>query len=861
MRKRISLIVGLTALVLSPVAGLLGPGDGVQAWRVDRTYPEASFTPPYNVSNSPPPDYPNTQRVRAAIDSQAYLHVAWMEGRDGSGDGPAYVKGRDYEWPVWEPAGPFNNRGYTNPTVALDSSGTVHLAWGASDNGTAPYDVYYAFKPVGGGWSTPANISNSSYNTVFGQIAIDSQDRIWVAWQTSESGTDTEIYARSRPAGGSWGAIKPVSNNHDRDDQSPSIAIDNDDVPYVTWRSRYSGQRFDIFLSKYVDGAWTAPYPISATALDSNFPRVGTDDAGNAYVVWDEELYCEDCFQILCRRWDGTQWLGTTQISPPTLKALRPVIAVDHGNLYVVWQDYRDSAQGKPEIYFSHSTDYGATWSVNENASSNSTASYWPDVVAQAGGYAHIFWQDNATSENLDIYYSQATVDIGPTEPPTGWVDVRAHEPANDPNYTRRLDVTLIISATAAPGATVTHMRICNEGACDPLPAWEPFATSKPDWQLLDNGQNCGYRSVLIWFKDNNDLVSDAYSDYTIYDNNVVANMILNEGHPYTNRTMVMVNSQDEPAECTGLRQIRLQETGHNYTNWMVFYSRVYFFLAPSGSTERTVNAEYRDYVDDNASTANDSIVLDTIPPTGTAPVLNSGISWTMELEIPVSDLQGYDDQSGLANVWFANRPSGPWLAMPYVPPPHQYTWNLGYGGPPTQTPDLHRVYVKYEDDTGYESFPGNCSQPYSATISVGGIAVGYLPLVAKGHGQLNTAPTVVESEQVSLVLLTDPPQAGPGQDVLLYLAAWREQDEPLEGTLRLALPEGLRAVQAWSAYGQLLEVDDHLVISHERAWREQAAWIVVQARVVAGDALQVHGDMTWDQGSVTAPPVWIENR
>jgi hypothetical protein len=240
----------------------------------------------------------------------------------------------------------------------------------------------------------------------------------------------------------------------------------------------------------------------------------------------------------------------------------------------------------------------------------------------------------------------------------------------------------------------------------------------------------------------------------------------------------------------------------------------------------------------------------------------------TNQLLVTVSNLQAFDNESGVGRVWLANNCSpngdGVWQSQTYCSdPPCSYTWNLGYGGPPIVAPDLHKVCVKYEDWSGYGDFPGNFTPVYSGTITVNNISTIFLPVVTRGYASNTRARAPVAPSAAGLALFADPPRAGPGQDVLLYLVASPEVETPLESTLRLELPAGLRVIRAWSAYGTLLQVDERTVVSRERTSARQVAWILVQARVEpqAGPALQVLGEMAWDGGSLTASPVEVENR
>ncbi len=397
MRRKPGPTVCLVALLVL-LGSFLQPSGSIPLPQVLAASLDTSFTAPYNISNSP--SYDASQRARLTIDPTALLHVVWMEGVLDTATGAAYVSGRDTTWGPWEWIGPPYNIGYVNPVIARDASGTIHVAY-ASDG--PPYDVWYTSKPAGGSWAPRVNLSNEAYNTVYPSIAVDSTGRVWVAWQTTITDQNNDVFVRSKPAGGDWEPVMNVSNRTP-EDQNPSIAVDAGDVPHLVWRSREPGN-WEIIHTRYVGGAWTAFQNISATALGSHFPRLASNAQGDVCVAWEEDLG-SDVFYVAFRRWDGSQWLPGVAASDP-VKALYPAVSCDDvGNVYTVWTDYR---HGPTEAYFSYSTDHGATWSADENVSNNGLASFYPDTVAYACGEAHVVWQDMAPGQ-FDIFYSEGTI-------------------------------------------------------------------------------------------------------------------------------------------------------------------------------------------------------------------------------------------------------------------------------------------------------------------------------------------------------------------------------------------------------------------------------------------------------------------
>ncbi len=472
MRSKKILVVGSLVLLLGLLAVYLQVQGAARPSQARTSHPESSFTSPYNISNSAAPQYENSQHPRVFWTSDNYLHAAWMEGTDGA-YGAAYSRGQGTIWPLWEWTGPHNSTAYANPSIAVDSQGNAHVAWTVMSRSipTPRYDTYYAQR-VGGIWSAPINLTeplgSNRRSSFYPSIVVDSQDRVWVAWQTTISDTDSDVYVRSKPAGGDFGPLTLLSNSTS-DDINVELAVGKNDSIHAVWRTRI-GSQFDILYCRYDGGTWSTPLNISGTGSQSYYPQVAADGVGNVFVAWSDEYGGSDSFDILFRRYDGTNWLSL-QFASNSPKALYPGLGADGCLLYSVWTDYRDNPS-KPEVYFSYSTDCGTTWIGDENVSRNGSSSFWPRVDAGAWGEAHILWQDYAPGQ-WDIYYSKATVLSGPTPTPT-------QSPTNTPTpiltpqgylpiLARNLPVTQAPSPTPSPTPVPTFPPVASFTSTAPV--------------------------------------------------------------------------------------------------------------------------------------------------------------------------------------------------------------------------------------------------------------------------------------------------------------------------------------------------------------------------------------------------------
>jgi len=162
-------------------------------------------------------------------------------------------------------------------------------------------------------------------------------------------------------------------------------------------------------ITDYLPGAASASAPFSAqkgiAVHGTHVAAVWADDRTGNY-----DIYCA---------WSsdgGKSWGLNTRITDDDTAAwkFQPSIAVDPtGGLVVVWVDYR---QDKRKIFFSRSTDYGATWSANvpvDDDAQGTAFKYDPVVAVDNAGVIYAAWSDNRNG-NYDIFVSRS-VDSGAT--------------------------------------------------------------------------------------------------------------------------------------------------------------------------------------------------------------------------------------------------------------------------------------------------------------------------------------------------------------------------------------------------------------------------------------------------------------
>jgi hypothetical protein len=147
----------------------------------------------------------------------------------------------------------------------------------------------------------------------------------------------------------------------------------------------------------------------------NNARCIGAGPGGLLHVVWYDGRNGGTCEIYYKRSTDGgTTWSGDTRLTNDPAQSDYPALAVQDSNLYVTWFDGRN---GGWSVYTKRSTDYGATWGPDVLQSHNGGAnSMWPSVCA-SGPNIVVVWADNRNGGNSQLYYVHST-DYGATWAP-----------------------------------------------------------------------------------------------------------------------------------------------------------------------------------------------------------------------------------------------------------------------------------------------------------------------------------------------------------------------------------------------------------------------------------------------------------
>jgi len=299
------------------------------------------------------------------------------------------------------------------PAIAADSFGYLHVVW--PDRTPGKEEIFYKKSTnAGATWSPNKRLTWTAGESLAPAIAVDSSGNPHVAWHDNTPGNLVIYYKRSTDGGATWTASVRLTWTLDNSTY-PAIAVDPFGNPHVVWR--YDTIRNVLInYSGSTDGGatWTPRKMLasnsSASLNKGLYPVIAVGPAGTLCVVWhdDETGYYPDQHEVYYTRSTdgGATWSSSQRLSWASGDSQYPAIAADPmGNLHLA---FRDSVLGNFEVYYKRSTDEGATWWTTQRLTWTLGDAEYPAVVADSLGNPHVVWYED-TPGNDEIFYRKST--------------------------------------------------------------------------------------------------------------------------------------------------------------------------------------------------------------------------------------------------------------------------------------------------------------------------------------------------------------------------------------------------------------------------------------------------------------------
>ena len=368
-----------------------------------------------------------------------------------------------------------------------------------------------------------------------------------------------------------------------------------------------------------------------------------------------------------------------------------------------------------------HLGNVGGYWEPWE---AYATSKAWTSIGGDGTKTVAVQYMDGA--ENISAQINDSI--ILDTVAPTGTISVNGGAA-----YTASASVTLTLSASDVT-SDMYQMRLSNNGST--WNAWEAYATSKP-WTLPAGD---GTKTVYVQYKDNAGLASGSFTDAIVLDTTgPTGSVSIEGGAAFVNHTSVNLTLSATDAG-SGMGQMRFSvDSGATWSTWEAYATSKSVTL-PTGDGTKTVQAQFRDALNNLSAVYSDTIVLDTVLPTGTI-TINSGAAYSNSATVTLT-LSATDDRSGVYQMRFGNA-GGSWSAWEANGTSKAWVLNPGDGA---QT-----IYVQFRDNAL------NISLQYSDSIFVDTTA-------PSGTITINSGAAYTNNPSVTLTLSAANPGSGMGQ-------------------------------------------------------------------------------------------------
>lgn len=273
-----------------------------------------------------------------AIDPQGTSHSVWVEpdSTRTSLKGIRYTSAGVFS--AEEAVETDNSGSVADPRIATDASGNVFAVW-RYRVGIGPMSVWANRYVAGGGWETARRIDTAltTEDAKDPEIAVDAAGNALALW-IQEVAAGDETWSSTYTVGTGWGTPVKVESTPDSIDL---IALGmNARGEAVAVAQIRSSTEVIVTVRRSVPGGWSEPVRLD-TAQIANVDDVGVavDAAGNALVVWNEEII--GGYETWSSRYTASGgWSPAVRIAAAAGSYYLDLAMDKAGNALAVWTTY-----------------------------------------------------------------------------------------------------------------------------------------------------------------------------------------------------------------------------------------------------------------------------------------------------------------------------------------------------------------------------------------------------------------------------------------------------------------------------------------------------------------------------------------
>lgn len=390
----------------------------------------------------------NNDSTVTVCDSNGNIWVAWHTGNIGSRDiyiGRLTTGAESFDASLRLTN---NSSDQLNPTMAIDGNDKLYLAW--QDNRNGEWDIYVSTSSDGVTFSSERKVTDPNSNQINPVIAVDNSSpaTAYLAWEDDRY-TDKDIYVAASTNSfltkTTWGVTLNGS-----DQTEPAIAIDSTNTAYVVWTDERNGSK-DIYGADSDSGPWTN-VPVTTGAGDQSGAVIAMEEIGTIlHFAWvkdsngDSDIYYASSTGLPSSALAGSNIVNDTSGANQTMPTI--ITTASTGNnlkVFVCWKDQRDN---DTDLYFVEAAATETNILIGDDATNSNQSR--PAICVDSNGYPYIVWTDSRDG-NTAIYYAASTFANSNTLASVSVSAVSEATVGTDPaSITSTDDVSVVIPAGA----------------------------------------------------------------------------------------------------------------------------------------------------------------------------------------------------------------------------------------------------------------------------------------------------------------------------------------------------------------------------------------------------------------------------
>ncbi len=251
-----------------------------------------------------------------------------------------------------------------SPQIGLDAAGNATVIWQAEKTGSVRR-AKYTDRSIGGEWNAPEYLVSEDQSllgdyVVNPDLAVDAEGNAVALW-LSDSGPFSRVVETHRDVGGEWSELALLSKVRDIEDTNklnPRITVAGGNA-VATWRRMRPADDplggSEIWARIRADGeSWGDARELSGSLTASDQQAV-VNDAGDAVVVWVRYKDADATVRVSTYSTDRGWSRFDVSLSPNAgVMAYAPDVTIDEaGNAVVVWKQF-DPTDGSWHIKSSY---------------------------------------------------------------------------------------------------------------------------------------------------------------------------------------------------------------------------------------------------------------------------------------------------------------------------------------------------------------------------------------------------------------------------------------------------------------------------------------------------------------------------